>query len=224
MKLLAILFLLGACLYGGWVYAEVTDREGSQYTAADVKDTLLGLEIKMAGIKTIETRFIQEKKLAMFKHKIILEGMLFLEKPNHLAWHVQKPVRYSTIIYGDIVRQWDEETDQIHTITLINNPVLGTVIEQMKMWFLGAYVDLQNDYNVIIRNRKPFILDFVPHDATATSRIIKHILVTFKDDDRCISQIRIEEKNGDSTQFTFVDTRLNIPINALAWKAKSCVQ
>ena len=214
MKLVVILFLLCAYLPGSRAHAET----------ADVKKTLLELETKMSGIGSVKTRFIQEKELVMFKHKIILEGMLFLKKPDRLAWHVQKPMRYSTIIDGDMIRQWDEETDQVHRISLIKNPVFEAVIAQMKMWFLGAYVDLESDYKVTIRRRNPFILEFIPRDTTVASSIINQIVVTFREDERYISGIRIEEKNGDSTQFTFIDTRLNSPVDPVAWKARFRVQ
>jgi hypothetical protein len=50
------------------------------------------------------------------------------------------------------------------------------------------------------------------------------VTVVFRKDERYIHQIFIEEKNGDSTLLTFVDTLLNIPVGAEAWEVKPRVQ
>jgi len=192
--------------------------------SANVEEVLVDLEAKMSGTQTIETDFIQEKELVMFKDKITIEGSLSLQKPDLLAWHVHKPMRYSAIMDGDTMRQWDEETGQTHKISLTKNPVFSAIITQMQIWFLGTYVDLLDDYDITVLRQNPSILEFVPRETTAAGSVIDKIEVAFREDECYISKIRIWEKNGDNTLISFINTRLNAPIDPVVWKARSHVR
>ena len=191
---------------------------------ASVEGVLKDIETKMSGIRTIETDFVQEKELAMFKAKIIIEGSMYIQKPKLFAWHVYKPVRYSAIINGDVMRQWDEETDQTHKISLSKNPMFSVIITQMQLWFLGAYVELLDDYSITVLQQNPLMLTFTPHENTSVASVIDKIEVVFREDESYISQIHIWEKSGDNTLVSFINTRFNVPIDPVIWKVKSYVR
>jgi len=185
---------------------------------------LIELEAKMSKIDTIQTSFIQEKELSIFDQKVVLEGMLYIKKTSRLAWHVYKPVRFSTIIDGDTIRQWDEETNNVRKIHMRKNPVFSVALEQMRVWVLGNYLGLLSDYKITMPTRDPLVLEFTPYDTTAASKAIKRITISFRKDQSYIQQIYIQEKGGDSAQFTFDETQLNRPIDNKAWVAKQHVR
>ena len=213
MKLNIFLIILSLCLPGRYAYA-----------ADDIKNILIELETKMSKIDTIQAEFIQEKELSIFNQKVILEGMLYIQKTSRLAWHVYKPVRYSTVIDGDMMSQWDEETDNVRKMSIIMNPVFGAAFEQMRVWVLGNYLNLLSDYKITMSVREPLVLEFVPYDTTPACRVIRKITIIFRKDQSYIHQIYIEEKSGDSAQFTFDKIQLNCPIDPKAWTAKQHVQ
>ena len=213
MKLNIFLFIICLCLPGRYACA-----------AEDIENVLIELETKMSKIDTIQTGFIQEKQLSLFNQKVILEGMMYIQKASRLAWHVYKPVRYSTIIVGDTICQWDEETDNVRKIPIMKNPAFGAALEQMRVWVLGNYLDLLSNYNITMSTREPLVLEFVPYDTTVASKVIRKISISFREDQSYIRQIHIEEKDGDSTQFTFYETQLNYSIDPKAWVTKQHVQ
>ena len=167
-----------------------------------------------------------KKKCQSYKpYKPVLsrkKNWLFLTK--HLSWKVlfscrnqrvlpgmcrNQYLRYSLVIDGEVVRQWDEDTQQVQQISLSKNPAFQAVIEQMKQWFSGTYTSLLAEYDIKLLKQRPLSLSFVPHKNTVASNVINNVTVVFRDDERYIHQICIEEKSGDSTFLTFVDTLLN---------------
>jgi len=72
---------------------------------------------KVSDFKTLKTDFTQEKEMAMFKDKLVLKGRIYLEKPNKVAWHVDSPLRYSVLITDKLIRQWDEDTNQVQEMS-----------------------------------------------------------------------------------------------------------
>lgn len=219
-----IVFTLCVNLSGISGYAEPPINKNCHNSAADVNEVLVGLEERMAEVRTMQCGFIQEKELAIFKDKIILKGRVFLQKPRFFAWHVQEPLRYSMVIKDDLICQWDEGSGRVQKISLKNNPGFGVVITQMKEWFSGAYISLQNDYEIAVRAEKPIKLEFIPRENTFPYSVISRVTVIFREDRRYIQSIYIEEKSGDNTFLSFIDTRLNLPLDAAVWEVQQRVR
>ncbi len=190
------------------------------YAEQRVEDVLIRLEEKMSDIKTLQTGFVQEKNLAIFDRKIILKGRIFLEKPDLFAWHTEEPTRYSMIIRGDIILQWDEDIDQVQKVSMKDNPAFQTVVGQMRKWLSGIYMSLLEEYNVTVLGQKPVSLKFIPRENTMAYNIISYVRIVFREDERYLCEIYIKEKGGDSTLLRFNDTMLNTPINDAAWEVK----
>jgi outer membrane lipoprotein-sorting protein len=206
-KFLIILFFLAGLILKVPAGAENSDQ------TLNIRDLLLDIEKKVSKFKNLQTEFTQEKDLSIFKNKIILKGRIYIQKPHKVAWHVDEPIRYSVLITRELIRQWDEETDQIQEIPLSANPVFSIVTEQLTAWFSGHYVDLLEDYEIRINSRHPLKMEFVPKETSGMQKIIKTIIVTFRDDERYLKKIKFLEMNGDSTTITFRNTILDIPLD-----------
>ena len=224
MQKTAVLLILFLFIPAIHCYAEPSGIKTHKNLAPDLYEILHRLEDKTSEIRTLKTEFVQEKELAVFKEKIILKGMIFLQKPELFAWHIIEPLSYSMVIKGDILSQWDENTKKIQKISLSKNPAFQVAISQMKDWFSGKYTSMTENYNIIILKRKPVSLKFIPKKNTTVSNIIDSVTVIFRDDERYIHQIYIKEKSSNSTLLTFVNTQLNTPLEAAAWEVKPRVR
>lgn len=192
----------------------------AQNSAKDINVVLNNLENKMSGVSSIQTDFIQEKKMAVFDKKIILRGTIFIKDPDLFSWHTNEPVRYVMVIKGDIIKQWDEDSRQVQTLNLSRNPAFSIAVNQMKVWFEGQYSKLLSDYEASVISIKPVILEFIPKKNAAAFNIIKRVRLIFREDERYIERIDIEEKNQDLSTLTFLNTKLNIPIDPSSWELK----
>jgi len=204
--------------------ARADDRPaaGTQ-TTADLKAFLKTLGKKVSDFKTLKTDFTQEKEMAMFKEKIVLTGRIYLQKPNKIAWHVDKPLRYSVLITDKLIRQWDEDTNQVQEISLTKNPIFQNVLNQLTVWFSGEYGSLLETNDVRLVQRDPLVIEFTPRDNNIARKVIKHITITFREDQTYLKQIRIQELSGDVTTITFTNTLMNAPLDSASFEVKGHV-
>ncbi len=190
---------------------------------ADLALFLNSLGKKVSNFKTLSTTFTQEKEMAMFKDKLVLKGRIYLQKPDKIAWHVDTPLRYSVLITDKIIRQWDEDTDQVQEVSLKKNPIFQNVLNQLTVWFSGEYGTLLDVNTVRLVSREPLVLEFTPREKNIAKKIIKHITITFREDQKYLRQIRIQELNGDVTTIHFSNTLLNAPLNTDSFEVKGHV-
>ncbi len=211
--------LLFCCLILSLYYLPFSEaQENKKDGVTDVSVLLSRLGRQVSDFRSLKTDFVQEKNLAIFQNKIILKGRIYLQKPGRLAWHVDKPVKYSVLITDTMIRQWDEDTDQVQEISLSKNPVFKVALGQLTAWFNGDYISLLDDYTVRIRRRDPFVLEFSPKETNAAIKFIKSVTITFREDEKYLKRIKIQEQSGDATTLFFEGTVLNAPLEERFFK------
>lgn len=186
--------------------------------AEDIKNILTKLENEMAEIHSIQTHFVQEKRLGLLDNTLTLKGTIYIEKPMAFAWYVTEPIKYSLVIKDGVMLQWDEDTNKTHSMSLKKNPVLGMVFSQMEGWVSGAYVSMLDEYAITVLDTDLLTLQCMPLDASMAYGLIEKVIITFKTDTQYIDRIEIQEKSGDSTTLVFVETVLNSTIDAQVWE------
>jgi outer membrane lipoprotein-sorting protein len=192
--------------------------------APDLEEVLSRLEKRVSGIETLKADFVQQKFLAVLDRPLVLKGTILMQKPDLFSWTVREPLKYSMVIRGEAVQQWDEDTRRVEKISLSKNPVFKMAIQQMRDWLSGAYRSMLGQYEVTVIDEDPISLEFIPRDTAIAKEVIDRVTVEFDRDERYIWRIHIFEKGGDRTLITFENTLLNAPIAAAAWKVEQDVQ
>jgi len=209
-------FLLPALL----VAVTLRAAEPAPSNAAPAEIVLQRLERSFAGVRTVQATFRQERRLAMFNRAVVIEGRIDLEIPGRMAWHVEKPLRYAFVLDGARVRQWDAATGRVVEMAIDANPVLKTVAQQMPRWFAGQFRSMSGFYAIAVESERPCILTFTPPAEAAERMGVGRMTVAFREDERYVQTVRIEEPGGDVTTIEFADVRLNEPISPRAWEVK----
>jgi outer membrane lipoprotein-sorting protein len=197
--------------------------KGAVSQPADLAAFLQSIGKKASNFKTLKTDFTQEKKMVMFKEKLVMKGRIYLEKPNKIAWHVDSPVRYSVLITDKLIRQWDEDTNKVQEISLAKNPIFQNVLGQLTVWFSGEYGTLLDTNDVRVVKREPLVIEFTPRDNNVSKKVIKSITITFRNDQNYLQQLRIQEISGDVTTINFINTILNTPLDSKSFEVKGRV-
>ena len=204
-----LLILAGVLAWGG------DDALGNE-----LEVLLARLEQRAAGIVSVETAFVQHRKLAVFKETLVLRGKVYLEQPERFAWHLVEPIRSRLMIDGSRMRQWDETSGEVQTVRLDKHPAFRVVTSQIQQWFSGSYSGLRSEYDIDVIAETPVTLRFVPRDGCVARDFVDNVKVTFREDERYIQSIEIFEKGGDSTSIVFSGTILNGDIPGEAWRVE----
>jgi len=175
---------------------------------------------KVSNFKTLKTEFTQEKEMALFTDKIVLKGRIYIQKPGKIAWHVDKPIRYSVLITDKVIRQWDEDTDRVQEISLSKNPIFQVVLNQLTVWFSGEYGSLLASHEVRVVKQDPLEMEFRPREKDISSKAIRSITITFPQDQAYLERIRIKELSGDVTTIHFKNTLLNAPLDSMSFEVR----
>jgi len=192
----------------------------SEKQQSEIAEMLRAIGKKVSDFKSLKTEFAQEKELAMFKNKILLRGRIYLQKPNKLAWHVDKPVRYSVVITDKTIRQWDEDTNKVQEISLAKNMIFNNVVNQLTVWFSGDYGSLTDDNEVRIVQKRPLVIEFIPKEKNIARKMIKSITITFREDEKYLKKIKIQELSGDTTTINFSNTIIDAPLESSFFEVK----
>lgn len=124
------------------------------------------------------------------------------------------------VITDKSIRQWDEDTNQVQEIVLAKNPVLKNVLNQLTVWFSGNYSPLLEVNEVRQLRNDPLVLEFIPREKNIAKKVIKSIVITFREDGKYLKQIKILEVSGDITTITFINTILNAPFDDASFEVK----
>ncbi|MCK5311843.1 MAG: outer membrane lipoprotein carrier protein LolA, partial [Desulfobacteraceae bacterium] len=68
---------------------------GIDLFCADIDTVLNDIENNMKNVKTVQAKFVQIKKMAMFDMPVTIKGKLYIENPDMFAWIVIEPIEYT---------------------------------------------------------------------------------------------------------------------------------
>lgn len=206
-----IIQVLGLCFLIG---TKLTAAEA----IADVNEVLTELEKTFSSIKTVQTGFVQTKKLKLFKHPVKLKGQVFLQTPDRLLWRVHEPIAYAFMLKGKKAFEWDQETGKTKELPFTGSPMFEQILVQIKNWFSGEFSELKKSYDLKIISKTPLVLGFTPKEDNKAKHAIQTMQVKIREDCRYIESITIFEVNGDMTTTQFQGVKLNQEIPARAWE------
>ncbi len=177
------------------------------------------VEKNLGKITTLQVDFIQRRTLRLLQHQAIFTGKIFMQSPGKLAWKVYTPIKYSCIIDGDKMRQWDADSDTVTVLSAHKFTALQLVIRQLKYWFSGNFNALKKDFTLKI-GQQAAVIEFFPKPDTQPARFIKYIKVKLRPDLSYIQQLTIYERGGDMMELNFNHTVINQTLPKTAWQLK----
>ncbi len=167
---------------------------------------LARLQRAAAGVQSLESDFVQEKELAMFATPVRSRGHLAFMRERRLRWELLEPYQSGFVLDGERGRRWHalQETDEVFHIG--SDPLMQAIAEQLLAWFRADFVRLQQQYQFELLATTPARIRLYPRDSTSP---LKSIDISFAPDDRSITQVELQEPDGDRTRLRFEHTVLN---------------
>lgn len=179
-------------------------------TASEAKAFVTKLSSDTKNIKTLQSDFVQTKKMDFLDKNIVTQGRMSLQTPSALSWKYTKPYQYSILFKNNKIYINDQGKKSTvdaksKTFEKINQLIVGS--SNGKMFndpeFKVSYFKNSN-YNVA---------RFVPNTSQLT-KYIKQIELYFPKNQSTASQVNMMEASGDTTQIVFKNTKTNATIPA----------
>ncbi len=182
------------------------------------EELVAAIQSRMNETNTLSADFIQIKHLNVMKHDLVIKGEVALDKKGRMAWRVLSPVRYTCIITGNRLEQWDEDSDQVITLHTDRNPALKMLATSMHGYFSGNFEAMKKEFDIHRGENRTLFL--TPRRESIAGQFIRSITFVPAEDFSHIRQVRFVESNSDTTEITFQNVKLNQVLPESKWQAK----
>ncbi len=185
--------------------------------AATDDDPALGrvlaeLEQSASGIETLESPFVQEKHLEMFRETLVSKGRFYFATPDKLRWEITEPVASGFLLNGDRGRRWHQRSGAAVPFDIATEPGMGLIAEQLLAWARVDLPWLKARYRMSLVEEQPVVLRLIPLQDGA-KEFLDYLLIHFDDGGQHVETVEIHEPGGDFTRIRFSDTLLNQPLD-----------
>ncbi|RNA61280.1 outer membrane lipoprotein carrier protein LolA [Chryseobacterium nematophagum] len=179
-------------------------------SGAEAKAFVAKISSETKEIKTLQSDFVQTKKMDFLDKNIVTYGKMSLKSPNMLSWKYTKPYQYSIVFKENKVFINDQGKKssvdaKSKTFEKINKLIVGS-----------SNGNLFNDPEFFVtyfKNNNSNIAKFTPKSAQLL-KYIKQIELQFLKNQSVVSQVNMTEASGDTTHIMFKNTKINAQIPA----------
>lgn len=182
--------------------AAVRAADPTTHPVANPGPILQELQRKMSSLDTVYFEFTQEKDLKLFAEPLHSEGVMLIERPDHIRWETTAP--FQSILLGDhqSVAQF-ERTDGVWKKLNLGFPqMLRHVMEQMVQMNEGKLDALTADYAISVATGDLAVVTMVPKDETVHS-MLSSIEVKMLPDFSATREVVMNEPSGEFTRIIF---------------------
>ena len=175
---------------------------------ADSVSFKAGLEQFSRNTNSIQSDFIQEKKLKMLNDKVISKGQLYFKKEDKLRWEYQEPYAYIVAMNNGKIMLKDE--GKITTYDANANKLFLELNDILITCINGNIFQSKKFSFRFMETEKNKAVEMTPLNASMKNFIDKIIL--YFDTDFSVSKAEMLEPSKNSTLIVFKNKKLNAEI------------
>lgn len=204
---ISIIILCFLPLFTLSVQAENEHQDG--FSKVENREQLVELlNEKAATISSIQSAFTQKKQLEFLDETIISRGNFWFKKDNNLRWAYMEPFEYVILIHEGKFQIRDGE--KVSAYDIDSNPVF-TQINKLIVDMVRGNITNENFEFEAFENSSSYLVSLKPKDETFRE-IISSMDIYFSKSDLTVSEVFMKENENDYTVITFIDKKINVPI------------
>ena len=177
---------------------------------SDINNAKANLEQLTEKISSIKSQFIQEKHLSFLTENIISKGEFYFKNPGFLRWEYTEPFEYIIVFTDKNIFIKDEEnissfdTESNKMFSEVNNIMTGTIQGNL-------FNDSERFTVEYFENDKQYLMLLIPKMEEMKS-MLQSIHIYIDKSDLSVAKIKMTESSDDYTSITFINRKLNTPI------------
>lgn len=187
-----------------------------EFSPVDSPEQLVkNLNENATKIETIQSSFIQKKQLEFLDETIISKGSFFFKRDNQLRWAYDEPFEYVIVINSGKFLIKDGE--QVSTFDIESNPAF-TEINRLIVGMVSGNINQEKFDMEAFENSSQYRVSLVPLDETM-KEVISTMEIYFDKSDLAVAEVLMKESEKDYTVITFIDKKINEPIEEAVFSA-----
>ena len=204
------LLLVLALFLAPLAWGESTDLSSSAASKQATPAELAQIAARFDAVKTIYSRFTQEKYMSLLTEPVVSEGVFSFEKsPARIRWEYKKPFKNGFILDGASAFRLEDGKK-----TPVKGVMARNMAAQMLVWLSFDLPTLSKTYAVTVFDGGVRLTPL-----SDKNKMLEEISVWFAaDNPQALAKIQMTEPGGDYTVLTFTDTQINKPLAEDAFK------
>jgi outer membrane lipoprotein-sorting protein len=178
-------------------------RAGSGDSA---EQTLRTVVESSRGIARLEASFTQVKQLQAFREPATSTGRLTYERGGAVVWSYTAPVRMDFVLEGSRARTIYPDLGEEQEFDLDTDARIRPMVESMFVWLGGDPAVVAEAYEIAHAADVPGGVELRPRSEMIRG-MLQRIVLRF-DEAHQVTEIRMDEPDGDSTVISFVYERV----------------
>lgn len=180
----------------------------AQKPVANVDDFKHKLATEAKNIKSIESRFVQDKYLEVFDEVVKSSGTFRYQESDKISFAYDKPVDYLMVINGGRIKI--EADGKKSTMNLGTNQMANGIQSMMVACVTGQLDAIESDYTVsYFENEKCYLVDIEPKKAAIKS-YISNIKIELNRTTMMVETLRLTEQGNNYTEYHFQNPKYNV--------------
>lgn len=177
---------------------------------SDVSSFKMKLDQMAEDVQTIESDFVQEKKLSVLSEKIISTGSFSFRKENNIRWEYEAPYHYLIILSGNRIFIKEESGQNEYDIQ--SNQMFQEMNRFISGCIQGEILKNDQEYQIeYMENDQEYYVRLIPNSRTLRD-MLNEVQIAFDRGDMTVTRITMVESGGDYTKINFVNKKLNADI------------
>ncbi|MCQ2376164.1 MAG: outer membrane lipoprotein carrier protein LolA [Salinivirgaceae bacterium] len=160
------------------------------------------------NIKSIESRFVQNKYLEVFDEQVKSTGTFRYQESDKISFAYDKPVDYLMVINGGRIKI--EADGKKSTMNLGSNQMANGIQSMMVACVTGQLDAIESDYTVnYFENDKFYSVEIEPKKAAIKS-YISNIKIELNRVTMMVETLRLTEQGNNYTEYQFQNPKYNV--------------
>jgi len=172
-----------------------------------------GIRKAAATVKTLETSFVQTRKLKILTKPLVSRGVMAYRRPNDLRWEYQSPLATLLLVHGGNVQRLIKHGNTWVPDSSAKLQAMKIVLGEINLWLDGNF-SASRTFRPELRpagKGLPAHVELLPLDPSL-GKIISRIAIIFGERPGTVSAIDIFEEGEGVTHIAFEEPRFDMPI------------
>lgn len=172
------------------------------------------LKLKNESVTTIKCHFIQTREMSVLQNVVQKDGTFYFQRPGNML------LSFDDGDYIKMTEEWFEmKTGESTTTTKVSsNPMLRNLSTILSACVVGNFDQMIRGFSIEVESKlDEWVVIMTPQRGKAASKI-SQIVLHFDRETMSLNMLKMVEKNGDYTMYSFSDKKFNVAIDGELFK------